>query len=111
MECRVVDDKPEYTVSVDAKGVSAEDIVTASDSIATKLSSKEYTTSRRIRQLLSTQTTSGAYADQETTMCAETDTSCTGETESVKTASSSMRTYSVTFLATVLPCLVATISF
>ena len=111
VDCRVVDDKPEYTVSVDAKGVSSEDIDTASDSLATKLDGKAYTTSRRVRRLLATQTTSGAYADQETTMCSETDTACTGETKSSEAVSSARKACSVAFLSTIVPLFIAAISF
>ena len=96
VDCRVVDDKAEYAVSVDAKGVSTDDIGTASGDLSTKLSSKAYITSRRVRRLLNTQTTTGAYADQETTMCSESDTECTGESAEVE-VSSSAKGVSVTF--------------
>jgi len=107
VDCRIVDDKSEYEVSIDAKGMTTEDIDSASQALATKLNSVSYATSRRVRRLLSQQTTTSSYADQETVICSDTDTECTGEKIEEGDASSTTLGASVTALSSLASFIVA----
>jgi hypothetical protein len=86
-KCRVVDGKAEYSTTVTAKGMSADDIDAASKNVAQALNSLSISTSRRRRQILGTITATEAYASQESELCAEGDTACDGTAPSDTTTS------------------------
>merc|ERR1711871_769394 len=84
-ECRVVDGNAEYSTTVATKGMSADEIDTASKTMATSLASASISTSRR-RRLLGSITATEVYASQETEICTEGDSSCDGSSQPATTS-------------------------